>query len=40
MKMNIFSHKHSLFWETAEKAVVLNYEFINDVIMMMQCIYQ
>ena len=39
MKMNIFLCKHSLVRETAEKAIVLNYDVINDV-MMMQCIYQ
>ena len=39
MKMNIFLCKRSLFRETAEKALVLNYGVIYDV-MMMQCIYQ
>ena len=39
MKINIFLCKGSLFRETAEKAIVLNYDVINDV-MMMQCIYQ
>ena len=42
MKMNIMKillYKRSLFRKTAEKAIVLNYEVINDV-MMMQCIYQ
>ena len=39
MKMNIFLFKRSLFQETAEKATVLNYDVINDV-MKMQCIYQ
>ena len=37
--MNIFLCKRSLFRETAEKAVVLNYGVINDVVMM-QCTYQ
>ena len=37
--MNIFLRKRNLFRETAEKAIVLNYNVINDV-MMMQCIYQ
>ena len=36
VKMNILC---SLFRETAQKAIVLNYDVINDV-MMMQCIYQ
>ena len=31
--------KRSLLQKTAEKAIVLNYDVINDV-MMMQCIYQ
>ena len=40
MKMNIFLCKRSLFRETsAEKAIVLNHDVINDV-MMMQRIYQ
>ena len=39
MTMNIFLCKRSLFRETAEKAIVLNYVVINEV-MMMQCIYQ
>ena len=39
MKMNIFLFKRSLFRETANKAIVLNYDVINDV-MVMQCIYQ
>ena len=39
MKMNIFWCKRSLFCEKAEKAIVLNYNVINDVTMM-QCIYQ
>ena len=39
MKMNIFLCKRSLFPETAEKAIVLNYDAINDVIIM-RCIYQ
>ena len=34
MKMNIFLCKRSLFQETAEKAIVLNYVVINDVMMM------
>ena len=37
--MNIFLRKRNLFRETAEKAIALNYNVINDV-MMMQCIYQ
>ena len=37
--MNIFLCKHSLFKETAEIAIFLSYDVINDV-MMMQCIYQ
>ena len=37
--MDIFLHKRSLFRETVEKAIILNYDVINDV-MMMQCIYQ
>ena len=36
--MNIFLCKRNLFWEIAEKAVVLNYDVINDV-RMMQYIY-
>ena len=39
MKMNIFLCKRNLFRETAEKAIFLNYDVINDA-MMMQCIYQ
>ena len=39
MTINIFYAKRSLFWETVEKAIVLNYDVIKDV-MMMQCIYQ
>ena len=39
MKMNNFLCKRSLFRETAEKALFLNYDVINDV-MMMQCSYQ
>ena len=39
MKMSIFLCKRSLFRETAEKSIFLNYDVINDV-MMMQCIYQ
>ena len=39
MKMNIFLCKRNLFRETAEKAIILNYDVINDV-MMMHCIYQ
>ena len=39
MIMNIFLRKRSLFRERAEKALVLNYDVINDV-MMMQCLYQ
>ena len=31
MKMNIFLCKRSLFQETAEKAIFLNYDVINDV---------
>ena len=38
MTMNIFLCKRDLFRETAEKAIVLNYDVINDV-MMMQYIY-
>ena len=38
MKMNIFLCKRNLFRETAEKTIFLNYDVINDV-MMMQCIY-
>ena len=34
MKMNIVLCKRNLFRETAEKAIVLNYGPINDVIMM------
>ena len=37
MKMNIFLYKCNLFGETAEKSIFLNYDVINDV-MMMQCI--
>ena len=36
--MNIFLWKRSLFQETAEKAIFLIYDVINDV-MMMQGIY-
>ena len=39
MKVNIFLSKRNLFRETAEKVIFLNYNVINDV-MMMQCIYQ
>ena len=39
MKMNFFLCKRSLFRETAEKAIFLNYDVIND-IMMMQNLYQ
>ena len=39
MKMNIFLCKRTLFRETAQKAIVLNYDVINDV-MMTQCIHQ
>ena len=39
MKMNIYLCKRNLFRETAEKAIILNYDVINDV-MMMHCIYQ
>ena len=39
MKMNIFLRRRSLFRETAETAIILNYDVIN-VVMMMQCIYQ
>ena len=39
MKMNIFLCKRNLLGETAEKAIFLNYDFINDVVMM-QCTYQ
>ena len=39
MKMNIFLCKRNLFRKTAEKAIFLDYDVINDV-MMMQCIYQ
>ena len=38
MAMNIFLWKSHLFQETDEKAIVLNYDVINQVIMM-QCIY-
>ena len=38
MKMNIFLCKCILFRENAEKSIFLNYDVINDV-MMMQCIY-
>ena len=36
--MNIFLRWRNFFWETAEKAITLNYDVINDV-MMMQYIY-
>ena len=36
MKMNIFLCKCNLFRERAEKSIFLNYDVINDV-MMMQC---
>ena len=39
MKINIFLCKRYLFRETAEKAIFLNYDVINNV-MMMQCINQ
>ena len=39
MEMNIFLCKRSLFQETAEIAIFLNYDVINDV-MMMHWIYQ
>ena len=39
MKMNIFLCKRSVFRETAEKAIVLKYDVIID-LMMMQRIYQ
>ena len=39
MTMNVLLCKRSLFRETAEKAIVLNYDVINDVIMMLQCLY-
>ena len=39
MKINIFLCKRNLFRETAEKAIFLNYDVSNDV-MMMQCFYQ
>ena len=39
MKLNNFLCKRSLFRETAEKSIFLNYDVIDDV-MMMQCIYQ
>ena len=39
MTINIFLGKRNLFQETKEKAIVLNYDVINDV-MMMQYIYQ
>ena len=39
MKMNVFLCKRNLFRETAVKAIFLNYNIINNV-MMMQCIYQ
>ena len=39
MKMIIFLCKRNLFRETAENAIFLNYDVINNV-MMMQCIYQ
>ena len=38
MKMTIYLCKRNLFWETAEKPIVLIYDVINDV-MMMQYIY-
>ena len=34
MKMNIFFIQSSLYRETAEKAIILNYDVINDVMMM------
>ena len=34
MAMNIFLCKRNLFQETAEKAIVLNYDVINDAMMM------
>ena len=34
MKMNIFLCKRTLFRETDEKAIFLNYDVINDVMMM------
>ena len=39
MTMNIFLYNRNLFRETEEKVIVLNYDVLNDV-MMMQCIYQ
>ena len=39
MKIGIFLRKRSSFREKAKKALFLNYDVINDV-MMMQCIYQ
>ena len=39
MTINICLGKRNLFRETKEKAIVLNYDVINDV-MMMQYIYQ
>ena len=39
MKMNNLLCKRNFFRETAEKAIFLNYDVINDV-MMMQCMYQ
>ena len=39
MKMKIFLCNRNLFRETAEKTKFLNYDVINDV-MMMKCIYQ
>ena len=38
MKMNNFLCKRNFFRETAEKAIFLNYDVINDV-MMMQCMH-
>ena len=38
-KMKIFLCKRNSFRKTAEKALFLNYDVINDV-MMMQCMYQ
>ena len=39
MKMNNFLRKYNFFRETAEKSIFLNYDVINDV-MMMQCMNQ
>ena len=39
MKMTNLLCKRNIFRETAEKAIFLNYDVINDV-MMMQCMYQ